>query len=82
MFKERIRFPIPTRELERRWRLVKAEMQKQGIDLLIMQNSNMFLGGYVRYFTDIPAEHAYPVSVLIPADGDMITISSSSPDNP
>ncbi|NLY71599.1 MAG: aminopeptidase P family protein [Clostridiales bacterium] len=82
MFKERIRFPIPTRELERRWRLVKAEMQKQGIDLLIMQNSNMFLGGYVRYFTDIPAEHAYPVSVLFPAEGDMITITSSSPDNP
>lgn len=82
VFKEKIRFPIPTRELERRWKLVREAMKKQGIDLLIMQNDNKFLGGYVRYFTDIPAEHAYPVSVLFSADEEMITIASSPPGNP
>lgn len=81
-FIERVRCPIPTRELERRWRLVREAMGKQGIDLLVMQNDNMFLGGYVRYFTDIPVEHAYPVSVLFHADGEMTTITSSPPEKP
>jgi len=82
VFKERIRFPIPTRELERRWGLVREAMKAQGIDLLIMQNDNQFLGGYVRYFIDIPAEHAYPVSVLFPVDDDITTIFHSSATNP
>jgi hypothetical protein len=29
-------------------------MTKIGLDCLIMHNSNVHLGGYVRYFTDIP----------------------------
>ncbi|TWH56911.1 Xaa-Pro aminopeptidase [Desulfitobacterium sp. LBE] len=82
VFKERIRFPIPTRELARRWSLVREAMQAQGIDLLVMQNDNKFLGGYVRYFIDIPAEHAYPVTVLFPVDDEMTTIFHSSAQNP
>jgi hypothetical protein len=78
-FAERIRFPMPTSELERRWKLVREAMGSQGIDLLVMQNDNLWLGGYVRYFTDIPAEHAYPVSVLFPLDDEMTIITSSSP---
>ncbi|MDQ7093600.1 M24 family metallopeptidase [Desulfosporosinus sp. PR] len=81
-FKERIRFPIPTRELERRWKLVRAAMKKQGIDLLLMHNDNQFLGGYVRYFIDIPAEHAYAVSVLFPVDDEMTTIFHAAAANP
>lgn len=81
-FNERIRFPIPTRELERRWKTVREAMKAEGIDLLVMQNDNQFLGGYVRYFLDIPAEQAYPVSVLFPIDDEMITITSSSANNP
>jgi Xaa-Pro aminopeptidase len=82
VFKERIRFPIPTRELERRWHQVREAMKTQGIDLLVMQNDNQFLGGYVRYFIDIPAEHAYPVSVLFPVDDEITTIFHSSAENP
>jgi len=82
VFRERIRFPIPTRELERRWQTVKQAMKTAGIDLLIMQNDNQFLGGYVRYFLDIPSEQAYPVSVLFPADDELITITSAAPNNP
>jgi len=81
-FQERIRFPIPTRELERRWQTVREAMNANGIDLLIMQNDNQFLGGYVRYFIDIAAEQAYPISVLFPVDDEMITITSSSANNP
>lgn len=81
-FAERIRFPMPTSELERRWKLVREAMGSQGIDLLVMQNDNLWLGGYVRYFTDIPAEHAYPVSVLFPLDDEMTIITSSSPRGP
>lgn len=81
-FKERIRNPIPTRELERRWKLVKQAMRSQGIDLLIMQNDNQFLGGYVRYFLDIPAEQAYPISVLFPVEDELISITSSAANNP
>ena len=73
--KIRIRAPIPTRELERRWAEVRKAMKAAGIGMLIMQNDNMYLGGYVRYFTDLPAVNAYPVTVLFPADEDMTMIS-------
>jgi Xaa-Pro aminopeptidase len=76
---ERIRFPILTRELERRWSLVRAAMKKEGLDSLVMQNDNMWLGGYVRYFTDLPSEQAYPTTVIFPINDDIITISSGGP---
>lgn len=73
---ERIRCPIPTRELQRRWDLIRTGMKEKEIDLLIMQNDNQYLGGYVRYFTDIPAEQAYPVTVLFPSNEEMTVITS------
>lgn len=79
---ERIRFPIPTRELERRWSLVREAMKKEGIDSLVMQNDNQWLGGYVRYFTDLPSEQAYPYTVIFPANDDMTLISSGSASPP
>jgi Xaa-Pro aminopeptidase len=71
-----VRFPISTAELERRWAETRKAMATQGIDCLVMQNSNEFLGGYVRWFTDIPAVQGYPVTVLFPADGEMTMIAS------
>lgn len=76
---ERIRFPIPTRELERRWSLVREAMKREGIDSLVMQNDNQWLGGYVRYFTDLPSEQAYPYTVVFPVNDEMSVISSGSP---
>ena len=73
--KERLREPISRNELERRWKAVRTAMEKEGLDCLVMQNSNLYLGGYVRYFTDIPAENGYPMSVIFPVD-DEITIVS------
>ena len=47
--------PISTAELERRWGAVRAAMAAQKIDVLVMQNSNEFSGGYVKWFTDMPS---------------------------
>jgi len=70
---ERVNTPISVTELERRWTAVRAAMSDRKIDVLLMQNSNDFLGGYVKYFTDVPAVHGYPVTVVFPKD-DLMTI--------
>ena len=75
-FKTRIRFPMSDREMKRRWSTVQTVMQEQGIDVLIAQNADQYLGGYFRYFTDLPTEQAYPMSVLFPAKGEMTTIAT------
>lgn len=72
---ERVRFSIPTRELERRWKAVREAMKTKYLDLLIVQNSNQWLGGYVRWFTDVSAQHGYPMTVLFPANEEMTIIS-------
>jgi Xaa-Pro aminopeptidase len=72
---ERISVQISTKELERRWRAVRAAMEDQGIDFLIMQNRDQFLGGYVKWFTDVPAFNGYPTTVLFPREDDMTVIN-------
>jgi hypothetical protein len=47
-FAERLIAPISSAELERRWAAVRAAMAGRGIDVLVMQNSNEFSGGYVK----------------------------------
>ncbi len=72
----RILVRISDGELERRWRAVRAAMEEANLDFLIVQNSTDFLGGYVKWFTDMPALHNYPVTVIFPREGDMTTIWS------
>lgn len=79
---ENVRQPISTAELERRWAETRKAMVKQGIDCLVMQNSNQFLGGYVRWFTDVPATCGYPITVIFPVDDEMIRIGSGGPPLP
>ena len=64
---ERINAPISTIELERRWTAVRSAMAERRIDVLLMQANNDFMGGYVKYFTDLPATNGYPVTVVFPA---------------
>ena len=71
---ERINTPISTQELERRWKAVRKAMDAQGVDVLLMQNNDDHLGGYVKWFSDIPAMNGYPVSVIFPRDDDQMTI--------
>jgi Xaa-Pro aminopeptidase len=71
---ERLNTPISTAELERRWRAVRAAMQADKIDVLLMQNNNDHMGGYVRYFTDMPATNGYPNTVVFPRDDKMTVV--------
>jgi Xaa-Pro aminopeptidase len=61
---ERVETPISSRELERRWAAVRNAMNERGIDALVMQNASDWLGGYVKWFTDVPAHNDYPRSVI------------------
>ncbi|MBO0712885.1 MAG: aminopeptidase P family protein, partial [Acetobacteraceae bacterium] len=72
---ERINTPISTAELNRRWQAVRAAMQAQKVDVLLMQNNNDHMGGYVRYFTDMPAVNGYPNTVVFPRDDDMTVVT-------
>ncbi len=71
---ERLNTPISTAELERRWAAVRAAMEKEKIDVLLMQNNNDHMGGYVRYFTDMPATNGYPNTVIFPRDDEMTVV--------
>lgn len=71
---ERIFTQISTYELERRWKAVRAAMKEQGIDVLIMQNADEFFGGYVKWFTDIPARNGVPNTVIFPREDEMTVI--------
>ncbi len=75
---ERVNTPISTGELERRWGAVRAAMAEQRIDVLLLQNNNDFMGGYVKYFTDLPATNGYPVTVTFPRDEAMTVIAQGS----
>ncbi len=61
-------------ELQRRWRAVRAAMRERGIDVLILQNSSDWVGGYIRWFTNEPATNGYPSSVVFPLEGGMSVI--------
>jgi Xaa-Pro aminopeptidase len=75
---ERLQTPISTVELQRRWAAVRAAMEREQIDVLLMQNNNDHMGGYVKYFTDLPATNGYPLTVVFPRD-DLMTLVSQGP---
>ena len=75
---ERLQTPISTAELERRWAAVRAAMEREKIDVLLMQNNNDYMGGYVKYFTDLPATNGYPFTVVFPRD-DLMTVVGMGP---
>jgi Xaa-Pro aminopeptidase len=75
---ERLNTPISTAELERRWAAVRAAMEAAKIDVLLMNNNVDQMGGYVKYFTDLPATHGYQMTVVFPRDDDMTMVSQGS----
>src|ERR1700704_2946069 len=75
---ERINHPISTAELERRWAAVRSAMAELKIDALLMQSNNDWMGGYVKYFTDVPATNGYPATVVFPKD-DRMTVIGQGP---
>jgi Xaa-Pro aminopeptidase len=82
--KERLTTCISTSELERRWKAARGVMRENNIDFLVMRNDEEFLGGYVRWFSDFPARHSYPFTVIFPAQDEMtlITCGGTPPTDP
>ena len=81
LLKEKVIKPISDEELERRWKAVRDVMKSRKVDFLLIENNNDYLGGYIRWFTDVPAVHAYPISAIFPVDDEM-TIFSHGPYDP
>jgi len=73
--RERRTTTVSTAELERRWNAARGVMREDKIDYLVMRNDEEYLGGYVRWFSDFPARHSYPFSVIFPVDDGMTLIS-------
>ncbi len=73
--KERLSASVSDIELERRWAAVRAGMRERGIDYLVMQNSEEYMGGMLRWFTDYTARHQFPMTVIFPVDDDMTVIN-------
>jgi Xaa-Pro aminopeptidase len=71
---ERLQTPISTAELQRRWGLVRQAMEREKIDVLLMQNNNDHMGGAVKWFTDMPATNGYPMTVIFPRDDEMTVV--------
>ena len=70
---------ISTGELERRWKAVREMMKKDRIDYLIIRNDESFLGGPIKWFTDLPATNNYPITAIFPAVEEMTLISHGAP---
>jgi Xaa-Pro aminopeptidase len=75
---ERLLNPISDAELGRRWAAVRQALAQHGADALVVQSNNDWLGGYVRWLTDIPATNSYPKSVVFYAD-DWMTVVDMGP---
>ena len=71
---ERILTRISDDELERRWSAVRREMRARKIDALVMQTTNDWVGGYPKWFTDLPATNGYPRTVIFHRDDPMTVI--------
>jgi Xaa-Pro aminopeptidase len=75
---DRRELSVSVQELERRWALVRAAMAERGIDVLLMKGDADFLGGYLRYFTDIAAVAGMPITAVFPRD-DLMTVVRHGP---
>ena len=76
---ERIKSPIPLRELERRTLALQEAMKGAGIDCIVAQNLTQYMGGCNRWLTDTLAENNYPQSAILPAEGEVRYIACSGP---
>ena len=53
--RERLTTGVSDAELERRWQAAREVMRRRKLDYLLMRNDEEFLGGYIRWFSDVPA---------------------------
>ena len=79
VFHERLKSPIPTRELERRSQALVEAMKSADFDCILAPNSSQYLTGTNRWLTDTTAEVSYPQSSFIDRNGDIGYIACSGP---
>ena len=82
ILRAKIRNPRSREEIRRRVELTLQAMKEEDVDLIIAQNDNKYLGGYVRWFLDIPAVQGYPMTVMLDKEGNMTSITHGAPDHP
>jgi Xaa-Pro aminopeptidase len=75
---ERLFNPISNAELDRRWAAVRKAMADHGVDALIVQSNNDWLGGHAKWLTDHPATNGYPKTVVFHAN-DWMTVIDMGP---
>lgn len=66
--------PISDAEMDRRWALARGVMADLGLDALVTQAREDWMGGYVRWLTDLPANNGYPRTVIFFADRPMTVV--------
>lgn len=72
------RYSLSQHELERRWKAVRERMAAKGISHLVVQSQQRFVGGYFRWFTDLPGNN-YHITAVFPLDEDMTIIGHGAP---
>jgi len=66
--------PITDAEMERRWALARDVMEAEGLDAIVAQAREDWVGSYVRWLTDIPANNGYPRTVIFFRNRPMVVI--------
>ncbi len=75
---DRRRYWLSQNELERRWKAVRERMAARRIDCLVVQSQQRYVGGYFRWFTDIPGTN-YSITAVFPRDEDMTIFTHGAP---
>ena len=75
---DRRRYSLSQHELERRWKAVRERMAAKGISHLVVQSQQRFVGGYFRWFTDLPGNN-YHITAVFPLDEEMTIIGHGAP---
>ncbi|MEN3279046.1 MAG: hypothetical protein V7607_186 [Solirubrobacteraceae bacterium] len=70
---DRVNAPISTTELERRLSAIRAAMERERVDVLVMQGNSQEVGCYVKYVTDVPAG-GYGTAVVLPREDEMTVV--------
>jgi Xaa-Pro aminopeptidase len=71
---DRVATRISDAELARRWSATRAELEARGLDALIVQGAQDWLGGAVRWLTDLPATNGYPRTIILHRSGLMSVV--------
>jgi Xaa-Pro aminopeptidase len=67
-------------EMQRRWSAVREMMRAENLDYLVIRNSENCLGGYLKWFSGLPAVNGYSATLIFPRDDEMsLIVHGASP---